>query len=429
MGGDKTARGVTRDVLVAIWRAAVGAVHAGRALEPALASERFADEVELLAVGKAASAMAEAARRVLGERLVGGLVTTKDGHGRALPGLELREASHPLPDARGLAAAEAALERAAAAPRERDLLVLVSGGASALWPAPVPGVSLADKRAVTDALLRAGADILQINAVRKHLSRIKGGGLARAAAGRRVAAYLISDVAGDPPDAIGSGPTAPDPTTHRSALAALARHALLDSIPAAARAHLEAGARGRVPETPKPGDACFARVEHRVVATLDDALAAAGRAARERGLARVALGRALDGEAEVVARALAARVLEASGATLFVAGGEPSVRVRGDGRGGRMQHAALAFALAIEGREAIGLFAGTDGSDGPTPAAGAIVDGSTAARARALGFDPAAHLARADASPLLEATGDLLVSGPTDTNVGDIALVWAAARG
>jgi glycerate-2-kinase len=420
---------VGREALVAIWRAAVGAVHAGRALEPALASGSFAPEIELLAVGKAASAMAEAARRVLGERLVGGLVTTKDGHGRALPGLDLREASHPLPDARGLAAAESALERAAGGPRTRDLLVLVSGGASALWPAPVRGVSLADKRAVTDALLRAGADILETNAVRKHLSRIKGGGLARAAAGRRVATYLISDVAGDPPDAIGSGPTAPDPTTHRSALDALARHGLLDSIPAAARAHLEAGAQGRVPETPKPGDACFARVEHRVVATLDDALVAAGRAARERGLASVALGRALDGEAELVARALASRALEGA-AALFVAGGEPTVRVRGHGRGGRMQHAALAFALAIEGQaEVIALFAGTDGSDGPTPAAGAIVDGSTAARARALGFDPAAHLARADSFPLLEATGDLLVSGPTDTNVGDVALVWPAVRG
>jgi glycerate-2-kinase len=403
-------------------------VHAGRALEPALESERFAPEVELLAVGKAASAMAEAAGRVLGERLVGGLVTTRDGHGRALPSLELREASHPLPDARGLAAAQAALERAAAGPRARDLLVLVSGGASALWPAPVPGVSLADKRAVTDALLRAGADILETNAVRKHLSRIKGGGLARAAAGRRVVTYLVSDVAGDALDAIGSGPTAPDPTTHRDALDALARHALLEAIPASARAHLEAGARGRAPETPKPGDACFARVEHRVVARLDDALAAAGRAASERGLVSVALGRLLDGDAEVVARALASRAFESRDVGLAVAGGEPTVRVRGHGRGGRMQHAALAFALAIEGRlQAIALFAGSDGSDGPTPAAGAIVDGSTAARARALGFDPAAHLARADSFPLLEATGDLLVSGPTDTNVGDLALVWCRA--
>ncbi len=421
---------VAREALLEIWRAAVEAVHAGRAAERALGAERFTAEVELLAVGKAASAMAEAARRALGDRLVAGLVTTKQGHGRALPGLELREASHPLPDARGLAAAEAALARAAAGPGARELLVLVSGGASALWPAPVRGVSLAEKRAVTDALLRGGADIFELNAVRKHLSRIKGGGVARAAAGRRIVALLVSDVEGDAPDAIGSGPTVPDPTTYADALAALARCAPPDAIPQAVRAHLAAGAAGDAPETAKPGDPVFARAEHRVVAGLADALAAAERAARARGLAIASLGRVLDGDAEGVARALAARASGASAPLLLVAGGEPTVRVRGSGRGGRMQHAALAFALAIEGRAvARALFAGTDGSDGPTPAAGAVVDQTTPARARALGLDPADCLARCDSFALLEATGDLLYSGPTDTNVGDLALVSAGARG
>ncbi len=421
---------VARDALLELWRGALDAVHAGRAVERALRVDAIDGEVELLAVGKAASAMAAAAREELGARLVGGLVTTKDGHGRELFGLELREASHPLPDARGLAAAEVALARAASGPRERHLLVLLSGGASALWPAPVPGVSLEAKRAVTELLLRAGADIFELNAVRKHLSRIKGGGLARAAAGRPQTTLLVSDVAGDALDAIGSGPTAPDASTYGEALQALTRHRLLAAIPSSVRAHLEAGAAGRVPETPKPGDPLFVCTRHRIAARLEDALAAAERLARARGLAPVALGRALDGDAETVARSLAVQVLAAREPALLIAGGEPTVRVRGPGRGGRMQHAALAFALAVEGRaDVAALFAGTDGTDGPTDAAGAVVDGTTASRALARGLDPAAQLARSDSGALLEAIGDLLVSGPTDTNVGDIALVAIGVRG
>jgi glycerate-2-kinase len=414
------------EILGEIYREALAAVHAGRAVERALAGWD-ADRVELLAVGKAACAMAAGARAALGPRLRGGLAVTKPAHGFPVAGVEVREAGHPLPDARGAAAAEQALARAAAS--KDPLLVLVSGGASALWPAPVAGVSLEDKRATTELLLRSGADIAALNAVRKHLSRIKGGGLARAAAGRRVLALLVSDVAGDAPDAIGSGPTAPDPTTYADALRALRRADLLERVPRSVRGHLEAGAAGRSDETPKPGDEIFARVEHRIVARLADALRAASAAARARGFEVRDLGRALDGDVAEVARSLARHVRAAgSRRVILVAGGEPTLVVRGGGVGGRAQHLALALALELEGERGwTALCAGSDGTDGITSAAGAAVDAGTLARARASGLDPADHLARRDTHPLLRAIGALVETGPTHTNVNDLALVALGA--
>lgn len=419
-----------REQLLAIFGAALAAVHGGDSVERALRERDPAgDCISLLAAGKAACAMAAGARAVLGERVREGLAVTKSGHGFPVPGVEVREASHPLPDARGVAAAGAALAWARRGPASRTLLVLLSGGASALWVAPAQGVSLEDKRIVTDGLLRAGVPIGALNAVRKHLSRIKGGGLARAARAARVVSLLISDVPGDAVDAIGSGPTAPDPTTYADALDVIAGAVGLDAVPRAVRHHLEAGAAGERAETPKPGDPLFERCECALVATLDHALEAASRAGAALGLRVVEAGAVLQGEARDWGPRLAerARALRGDLPALLVAGGEPVVHVRGEGRGGRAQELALAFALAAEGEGGLSaLFAGTDGSDGPTDAAGGIVDGTTAARARERGLDPRAHLDRNDSHPVLAATGDLLVTGPTHTNVTDLALIRVA---
>jgi hydroxypyruvate reductase len=414
-----------RALLEQLFRAALDAVDGERAVARALSADA-ADDRPLFAVGagKAACAMAQGAVSALRERLGGGLVVTRDGYGFEVARFEVLEAAHPLPDARGAAAAERTLERLRTLDPAADLLVLLSGGASALWTAPVAGVALAEKRELTDRLLRAGAPIEALNAVRKHLSRIKGGGLARAAGGRRVLTLALSDVAGDRLDVIGSGPTAPDPSTYADALDALERFRV--EVPASIRHHLTAGAAGRHPETPGPGDPLFERVEHRIVAALGDAIQGAADAAAARGLGASVLGRVLEGEARDCAERLAKRARSHTGGNLqlLVGGGEPTVTVRGAGRGGRAQELALAFALAIEGASGIAaLFAGTDGSDGPTDAAGAIVDGSSVARARAAGLDPRAHLDRNDSHPLLAATGDLLVTGPSRTNVTDLALI------
>jgi glycerate-2-kinase len=369
--------------------------------------------------------MAEGASSVLGDRIRAGSLCTAEGHARAVHGLRVREAAHPIPDSRSARSASEALELAGSLGPDDTLLVLISGGASALWAAPPEGVDLDAKRGLTDLLLRGGVDIDGINTVRKHVSRIKGGGLLRSARRARVLTLAVSDVRADREEVIGSGPTAPDPTTYDDALEVLRRASLLDEVPPQVRGHLEAGAAGRRPETLKPGDPALERSEIRVVARLEDALRAAAAEGERRGLRVLSLGACLYGEAREVARDLADRVekARAEGSDLVVAGGEPTVRVRGSGKGGRAQELALAFALAIRGRPFVALFAASDGTDGPTDAAGAAVDGSTASRALARGLDPLAHLERNDAYPLLAAAGDLIRTGPTDTNVTDLALV------
>lgn len=416
-----------RALLAELHRAARDEVHAGRALGRELAArDPGPGPFVLLAAGKAACAMAEAARGVLGARIVRGAVTTKDGHGRALAGLALREASHPVPDARSERAGREALALADGLSGSEELLVLLSGGASALWCAPAPGLALADKRAANERLLRGGVAIAELNAVRKHLSALKGGGLVRAAAGRRVRVYAVSDVPGDALADIGSGPASADPTRFADALAALRAHRLERDFPPAALARLERGAAGGLEETLKSGDPLAAACEGRVVASLESALGAALREAAARGLRVRSLGRALDADVAALAGALAARVRSAAndGIDLLVAGGEPTVSVRGSGRGGRAQELALRLALALADLPGwTALCAGTDGSDGPTDAAGAFADPDLPARAQALGCDPRAHLARSDVHPLLAATGDLFRTGPTETNVSDVVLV------
>jgi glycerate-2-kinase len=361
--------------------------------------------------------MAEAARRSLGARIARGAVTTKDGHARPIAGLTVAEASHPLPDARSESAGRAALALAGSLHADEELLVLLSGGASALWCAPAEGLSLADKRRTTELLLRTNADIRELNTVRRHLSALKAGGLARAARGRPVHLFAVSDVRGDALEDIGSGPVSPDPTTRADALAVLRAHSLLARVPAAVRAHLE---------RPAPAAPAVTASSSRIVASLAAALAAAESAARESGLRARVLADSLYGDVASVARALAqaGKSARRDGVDLVIAGGEPTVEVRGAGIGGRAQELALRLALALEGeRDFTALCAGTDGSDGATPAAGAFCDASSLARAAARGLDVRAALARSDSHPLLAALGDLFVTGPTETNVSDVALL------
>jgi hydroxypyruvate reductase len=381
--------------------------------------------------GKAAAAMAAALEEILGSRVADGIVAVKDGHAVPTRTVRVREAGHPIPDARGAAAAGEVLALASAA-REGDLLiVLLSGGASALLTLPAGNVSLDDKRRVTDLLLRAGAPIGDLNAVRKHLSRVKGGRLARAASRGRLVSLILSDVIGDRLDVIASGPTVPDPTTYADALAVLDRHDPRGEAPPAVRAHLREGAAGRQPETPKPEAPGFGHVANAIIGHNFDALLAARDAAEGLGFRARVISPDVEGEAREVAREhadLARGIRErgdpAAPPACVLSGGETTVTVRGKGRGGRNTESALAFAIAAEGLAGVaGLFAGTDGTDGSTDAAGAVADGETAARARARGLDPRAFLDANDSYTFFERAGGLIRTGPTLTNVMDVRIV------
>jgi glycerate 2-kinase len=434
-----------RDLAARVLRAGLAAVEPRAAVRRALIREgdllrigqhtidlADTERVLLVGAGKAAPAMALGVLDVLGPKVAGGTITTRHAHARPVPGIEVWEAGHPLPDTHGLAGVAAALETARQA-TERELLVCVlSGGTSALWPAPPPGISLSDLQTTGAALLRSGAPIGELNAVRKHLSRIGGGQLVRAAHPARVLALVVSDVVGSPLDVIASGPTVPDPTTFADALAVLRRRGVRP--PPAVLAHLQAGVVGRLPETPKPGDPVFERTSTHVVARNRDALEGAAREAERLGCRARIFTDSLEGEAREVAGRIVAEAERARGEAddarpmAWLWGGETTVTVAGNGRGGRNQELALAAALKLAGREGLLLAAlGTDGTDGPTDAAGGVVDGGTVGRGAAAGLDARTHLDRNDAHPFLRASGDLLVTGPTGTNVNDVVLVLAAA--
>ena len=431
-----------RAALEAVFAAALAAVEGGALVRRAV--ERVGPDglaiagapvepgarLVVLAAGKAAAAMARGLEERAGDRIADGRVVTKDGHALPLARLACREAAHPVPDARSEEAAREALSIAASARPDDVLVLLLSGGASSLLAAPVPGVEAGDLAATTALLLEAGADIGELNAVRKHLSAVAGGRLALAAASRRIEVLAISDVPGDRLDVIGSGPCCADGSTFADACAVLVRRGVWERVPAAVRGHLEAGARGARDETPKPGEAALARVRHTILASNATALEAACAAAQERGWRAVAWPGALRGEARACGRrlgALARATRRAGGGLCLVAGGETTVTVRGRGRGGRSQELALAAALELAGsRGAALLAAGTDGTDGPTDAAGAYADGATVARARARGLDAAAALADNDAYGFFAGEGGLLCTGPTHTNVMDLALLHLA---
>jgi hydroxypyruvate reductase len=384
-------------------------------------------------MGKAAFTMAAAAEDVIGDAITEGIAVGVSPAG-TLQRLEMAVAGHPIPDARGLVAAGRVERLAQGLGREDVLIVLVSGGASALLPAPAAGIPLSEKAALTSALMRAGASIHEMNTVRKHLSRLKGGGLARCAAPARVIALVLSDVAGDDLGTIASGPVSPDPTTYRDALDIVASRRVRDTAPAAIR-HLEAGARGAIEETPKPGAPEFRRVVMEVIGSNRTAVDAAAREARRVGLRPVVLTTTLEGEAREVSPALVSVLREciASGRpaqppVCLLAGGETTVTVRGGGRGGRNQEIAVAAAepLARCPADAVLASLATDGVDGASDAAGGVVDGRSAERAHALGLAPAAaFLAASDSSAFLASLGDLIVTGPTGTNVVDITVLLA----
>ncbi len=435
---EQAAREAARRDLEAFYRAAVEATDPARLVSRALAGAisgtemiptliRDASRVFVLAVGKGAPAMASALSGRLGDKLAAALVVSLSS--ARLPGLDdsrigMLESSHPLPSEASVAAAYRAVDLLKRA-GERDLVIVaLSGGASAMLAAPPDGVSLADKIAVTQALLRAGAMIRELNAVRKHLSTIKGGQLLRAASSARVVSLILSDVPGNDPATIGSGLTVPDPSTFGEAIGVLKRRGIWGRAPESVRAHLERGNAGEIPETPKAGDPVFARATSIIIGNNRTAVEAAALAARARGY-EVDYWRELYGEADDLGRALAAHLCALKGRRLCVlSGGEPVVTVRGAGTGGRAQQAALAMAIELgrigAQRRIAALFAGTDGIDGPTDAAGAFAFPDTVERALALGLDAETALKRNDSYNFFKPLGDLFVTGPTGTNVTDI---------
>ena len=405
-----------RALLRRLLEAAIESAQPAHCLPPHL-PEPPAGRSVVVGAGKAAAAMARAVEDHWDGALEG-LVVTRYGHSVPTRAIDVVEAAHPVPDAGGRAAAARILAEAEALGADDLALCLISGGGSALLTLPAPGIALADKQAVTGALLRSGAAIGEINCVRKHLSAIKGGRLGAACQPARVVSLLISDVPGDDPAVIGSGPTVPDPTTFADARAVLRKYGI--DQPAAVIRHLEQGRE----ETPKQGDPRLAGAEARIVATPAMALAAAADAARKAGYAPVVLGDALEGEARVLARDHAALALAAAPGTVLLSGGEATVTVTGSGRGGPNAEYALALALALDG--APGIFAiacDSDGIDGTEDNAGALVTPDTGARARAAGEDAAARLAANDAYAFFAALGDLVMTGPTLTNVNDFRAI------
>ncbi|MEM9664118.1 MAG: DUF4147 domain-containing protein [Bacteroidota bacterium] len=407
--------GLLRDVRLATWLD-----------RPLSAFQR----IVLVGAGKASMAMAGVLEARLGPSLEAGLVVVPHGYRASFPPaqqaprrIEVVEAGHPVPDEAGMRAAQRVLDVAAGLGPDDLLLVALSGGGSALWPAFAEGITLDEAQATFRLLLRSGADIYALNTIRRQLSRVGGGGLARAAQPASVLTLAISDVAGDDLATIASGPTVPNPTTRADAVAAVERAGLMDRVPASVRAHL-------MRDEPQPPPVSFERVRTVTLGSNHDALAAAQREAERHGFALHRHGGLVTGEARDAGRQLAQQVLavEADRPVCLLWGGETTVTVTGTGRGGRNQELVLAAALALEGsdRELVFLSGGTDGIDGPTDAAGAWATPQTVQQARARGLDPDEHLARNDAYPFFEALRQLLQPGPTHTNVMDvqIALVY-----
>ncbi len=387
--------------------------------------------IHVVGAGKAAAAMARAVEKAYGKQIRDGVVVTKYGHGQFLKRIRCLEAAHPVPDEAGVAAAHQIAQICASAGEDDHIVCLISGGASALLPFPTQPITLAEKQLTTKFLLSSGATINELNCVRKHLSAIKGGHLADLAFPAHVHTLILSDVIGDPLDVIGSGPTVPDTSTFDEAWQILHRHNLIAKLPSAVRRHLEQGVNKATPETPKPGDKVFDRVTNTLIGSNRQSLQAARDAAEKLGYQPMLLSTSLDGEAKEAAKFFAAmaREIAATGnpaprPIALLAGGETTVTLTPHhGLGGRNQEMALAAALGIAGLPStLFLAAGTDGTDGPTNAAGAFATGQTLTRASALELDPHDFLARNDSHHFFQPLNDLLVTGPTGTNVMDLYL-------
>ncbi len=416
-----------RDFLRRLFEAALGAADPARRVPPHLPAPPKGRTI-VVGAGKAAAKMARAVEDHWSGPLTG-LVVTRYGHGVPCERIEVVEAAHPVPDAAGQQAAARILEMVRGLSVDDLALCLISGGGSALLALPAPGLTLDDKRAVNRALLKSGANIAEMNCVRKHLSAIKGGRLAAAAAPARVVSLLISDVPGDDPAVIASGPTVADPTTFADALAVLEKYRI--SEPAAVIARL----REAKDETPKPGDSRLAHAESKIIARPQDALEAAAAVARRAGITPIILGDSIEGEAREVAQVHAgiARQVRrhgqpAAAPVVLLSGGETTVTVRGRGRGGRNAEFLLALAVALNGEPGIHAVAGdTDGIDGTEDNAGALLDPTSLARGAALGVDAKKALANNDGYGFFAALGDLIVTGPTRTNVNDFRAILIEA--
>jgi hydroxypyruvate reductase len=381
--------------------------------------------------GKASAAMAINLEKILGTRVTAGWINVKYGHGQKLKRIRIQEAGHPLPDEKGLEGARE-MAKMLGPLTETDLVIfLISGGGSALLPLPVAGITLEEKQAITSLLLRCGASIQEINTLRKHLSLIKGGGLAKMVFPATLVALILSDVVGDPLDAIASGPTVPDSTTFEDCARILQRYDLWDKIASSVAQHIREGLEGKREETLKAGNPAFEKVYNLVVGNNFLAMKAAKRAAQALGYRTLILSSLVEGETREVAKvhtAIAKEVLLSGNPipppACIISGGETTVTLRGKGRGGRNQEFALAAALDVAGWEEIMvLSAGTDGTDGPTDAAGAFSDGKTVSRGKTMGMDPWAFLKENDSYTFFQKLGDLLITGPTGTNVMDLRIL------
>jgi len=385
-----------------------------------------------IGAGKASARMAQAMEQILGGRL-SGVVNVKYGHAVPLKAVKVNEAGHPLPDEAGVRGTREILRLLEHCDERSLVLFLISGGGSALLPCPAEGLTLDDKQRTTQALLDCGATIQEINAVRKHISRVKGGRLAKAAYPATVVSLILSDVVGDSLDSIASGPTVPDSSKFADCLRVIDRYRLHEMLPPAVRSYLQRGAEGELEETPKPNDPIFHRVQNLIVGSNRLALSAAKEKAEELGYRALILSSLIQGdtrEAAGVHAAIAKEVVETGNPVprpaCIISGGETTVTIRGGGLGGRNQEFALAAALGIAGSEGIVVLSGgTDGTDGPTDAAGAMADGTTVQRAKDKGLDPERHLETNDSYHFFRSLDDLLVTGPTFTNVMDLRLVLA----
>ena len=386
----------------------------------------------VIGAGKPSARMAQVIEELLGSHISSGLVVTKYGHSLPLQRIKLVEAGHPIPDAAGVRAVRETRELLKKLTKDDIVLCLISGGGSALWPAPAEGITLEELQEVDYLLPRAGATIQELNVVRKHLSDLKGGQLARWAAPAHVISLIMSDVIGDPLDFIASGPTAPDTTSFADALAIIQKYGI--QLPEAISDRLQQGVQGKIPETPKPGDPVFKNVENHIIANNRLLIDASSNKARELGFNPLILGTEVEGEAKDIGRFFAAiaREIARSGNPIkapacVLAAGETTVTVRGNGVGGRNQEMALAWAIAMGSRASSmqSCFASvaTDGTDGPTAAAGGMVDPFTCSRAIELGLIPSKFLRANDSSNFLKATGDLIITGPTQTNLMDLQIL------
>lgn len=423
--------------LRSLFETAIDASHPDKCLAGSLPPAPDKGRLIILSIGKAGAAMAAAAERFYRDTQawnsgrIGGVAVSRHGYRAPLERIALIEAGHPVPDEASISASEAVLSAATLAGEDDFVVVLISGGGSALMTAPVEGVTLSDKQDVTRALLRSGAPIDEINTVRKHLSRIKGGRLQRAITPARSLTLAISDVAGDHTSSIASGPTVPDPTTLHDARAILKTYGI---IPPEA---VQAALKNPENESVKPGDPAFANAEIQIVASASTAVAAAAKEAEAAGLKAIDLGHHLEDEARVLAKQHARHAIEAAESgtpSLILSGGEAGVVIAGNGRGGPNQEFALALALELEGRENIWALAGdTDGTDGGSGAAddpaGAMIEPDTLRRAQAIGLDAKAMLENNDSTTFFRLIGDLVETGPTNTNVNDFRAILVDACG